>query len=94
MADGTYRRRIARQLNKGENVHALRRSLAYAGEGALRRRHHEQQTERAPALGDICPDTGRGRLSYPRAEYLFRQASKLHDRTAPCTPCTRCATPG
>jgi hypothetical protein len=24
---------------------ALRRSLAYAGEGALRRRHHEQQTE-------------------------------------------------
>jgi site-specific recombinase XerD len=34
---------------------------------------------RAPALGDICPDTGRGRLSYPRAEYLFKQASKLHD---------------
>ncbi|MEU8148838.1 hypothetical protein [Nonomuraea sp. NPDC048901] len=33
---------------------------------------------RAPALGDICPDTGRGRLSYPRAEYLFKQASKLH----------------
>ncbi|MGN9894688.1 site-specific integrase [Micromonospora sp. L31] len=34
---------------------------------------------RAPALGDICPDTGRGGLSYPRAEYLFKQASKLHD---------------
>lgn len=34
---------------------------------------------RAPALGDICPETGRGRLSYPRAEYLFKQASKLHD---------------
>jgi hypothetical protein len=45
LADETYRRRIARQLNKGENLHALRRSLAYAGEGALRRRHHEQQTE-------------------------------------------------
>ena len=43
LADETYRRRIARQLNKGENLHALRRSLAYAGEGALRRRHHEQQ---------------------------------------------------
>jgi Tn3 transposase DDE domain len=43
-ADETYRRRITRQLNKGENLHALRRSLAYAGEGALRR-HHEQQTE-------------------------------------------------
>jgi TnpA family transposase len=45
LADETYRRRIARQLNKGENLHALRRSLAYAGEGAIRRRHHEQQTE-------------------------------------------------
>ncbi|MGX6608240.1 Tn3 family transposase [Micromonosporaceae bacterium Da 78-11] len=45
LADETYRRRIARQLNKGENLHALRRSLAYAGEGALRRRHSEQQTE-------------------------------------------------
>jgi TnpA family transposase len=45
LADETYRRRIARQLNKGENLHALRRILAYAGEGALRRRHHEQQSE-------------------------------------------------
>ncbi|MBE1582708.1 hypothetical protein ACFPOI_60230 [Nonomuraea angiospora] len=24
---------------------------------------------------DICPATGRGRLSYPRAEYLFKTAS-------------------
>ncbi|MGI5126561.1 RNA polymerase sigma factor [Pseudonocardia sp. CA-107938] len=24
---------------------------------------------------DLCPETGRGRLSYPRAEYLFKQAS-------------------
>jgi Tn3 transposase DDE domain-containing protein len=29
-----------------ENLHALRRSLAGAGAGALRRRHHEQQSER------------------------------------------------
>ncbi|WP_344220269.1 tyrosine-type recombinase/integrase, partial [Nonomuraea bangladeshensis] len=27
---------------------------------------------RAPATADICPVTGRGRLSYPRAEYLFK----------------------
>jgi TnpA family transposase len=45
LADETYRRRIARQLNMGENLHALRRSLAYAGEGAVRGRHHEQQIE-------------------------------------------------
>ena len=38
-------RRIGRQLNKGENLHALKRSLAYAGEGALRRRHRHEQTE-------------------------------------------------
>lgn len=30
---------------------------------------------RAPAAGDLCPVTGRGRLSYERAEYLFKQAS-------------------
>ena len=34
---------------------------------------------RAPADKDICPETGRGRLSYPRAEYLFKQASKSVD---------------
>ncbi len=30
---------------------------------------------RAPAAGDLCPVTGRGRLSYERAEYLFKQGS-------------------
>ena len=44
-ADESYRRRIARQLNQGENLHALRRVLAYVGESAVRRRHHEQQSE-------------------------------------------------
>ncbi|MFD7547659.1 hypothetical protein [Streptomyces sp. NPDC059816] len=34
---------------------------------------------RAPALADIDPATGRGRLSYPRAERLFKTASALHD---------------
>jgi integrase len=41
---------------------------------------------RAPAAGrrtssaaDICPVTGRGRLSYPRAEYLFKTASARID---------------
>ncbi|MET7886647.1 Tn3 family transposase [Streptomyces avermitilis] len=37
---------MAWQLNKGENLHALRRELlASAGEGAVRRRHHAQQSE-------------------------------------------------
>ncbi|MFI7701444.1 tyrosine-type recombinase/integrase [Nonomuraea sp. NPDC049480] len=29
----------------------------------------------APSAADICPITGRGRLSYPRAEHLFKTAS-------------------
>jgi TnpA family transposase len=44
MADETYQRRIGRQLNKGENVHTLRRDLAHAHQGKLRRRYPEQQT--------------------------------------------------
>nr|WP_225953384.1 site-specific integrase [Kibdelosporangium phytohabitans] len=34
---------------------------------------------RMPAPQDICPETGRGRLSYPRAEYLFKQATRPLD---------------
>ncbi|MGH3609362.1 MAG: Tn3 family transposase, partial [Pseudonocardiaceae bacterium] len=45
LSDESLRRRIGRQLNKGENVHSLRRCLAYAHEGALRRRHPGQQSE-------------------------------------------------
>ena len=30
---------------------------------------------RMPAAADLCPETGRGRLSYERAEYLFKQAT-------------------
>lgn len=30
---------------------------------------------RSPAPGDLCPETGRRRLSYERAEYLFKQAT-------------------
>ncbi|MBL7622300.1 Tn3 family transposase [Frankia sp. AgB1.8] len=63
LADETYRRRIARQLNKGENLHALRRSLAYAGEGALRRRHHEQQTEQMGASPSRPTRSSAGPLS-------------------------------
>ena len=42
-----YRRKISRQLNKGESIHALKRDLIYAHEGAFRARHLEAQTEQA-----------------------------------------------
>ncbi|SDL28762.1 RNA polymerase subunit sigma-70 [Nonomuraea jiangxiensis] len=34
---------------------------------------------RVPAPADLCPITGRGRLSYPRAEFLFKAASARLD---------------
>ncbi|MEZ2390629.1 Tn3 family transposase [bacterium RCC_150] len=50
LADPGYRRKISRQLNKGESLHALKRDLLYAHEGAVRARHLEQQTEQAWCL--------------------------------------------
>lgn len=34
---------------------------------------------RMPTAADLCPETGRRRLSYERAEYLFKQATKPLD---------------
>ncbi|MEU6034430.1 hypothetical protein ABZ801_03405 [Actinomadura sp. NPDC047616] len=41
---------------------------------------------RTPAPADLCPRTGRRRLSYERAEYLFKQATRTLDRRAAATP--------
>ncbi|WP_264159296.1 transposase [Actinomadura rudentiformis] len=50
LSDAAYRRKISRQLNKGESLHALKRDLLYTHEGAVRARHLEQQTEQAWCL--------------------------------------------
>jgi TnpA family transposase len=50
LSDPAYRRKISRQLNKGESLHALKRDLLYAHEGAVRARHLEAQTEQAWCL--------------------------------------------
>nr|WP_260423281.1 transposase [Streptomyces spectabilis] len=50
LSDPVYRRKIARQLNKGESLHALRRQLHYAREGKGTRRQPEQQNEQAWCL--------------------------------------------
>lgn len=50
LSDPDYRRKIARQLNKGESLHALRRDLLYAHEGMIRARQLEDQTEQAWCL--------------------------------------------
>ena len=44
--DHEHRRRIHRQLNKGEAIHALRKDIFYANRGEIRKRHeHEQDTQ-------------------------------------------------
>ncbi|WSV81293.1 Tn3 family transposase [Nocardia sp. NBC_01009] len=50
LADPDYRRKISRQLNKGESLHALRRDLLYAHEGMIRARQLEDQAEQAWCL--------------------------------------------
>ena len=53
LADEELRRRIGRQLNKGEQLHALRRALFYANEGHVRHRTPEQQAEQALCLSIV-----------------------------------------
>ena len=50
LAEEDLRRRVHRQLNKGENLHALRRRIFFADQGHVRRRHHQDQTEQALCL--------------------------------------------
>ncbi len=50
LSDPAYRRRITRQLNKGESLHALRRDLHYAQQGTVAKPHLTEQTEQAWCL--------------------------------------------
>lgn len=66
---GTGTARLLPRLLKGRT----------AGPLFLADRRAAASGSRAPAAADLCPATGRGRLSYPRAEYLFKQASAKLD---------------
>jgi TnpA family transposase len=50
LSDPVYRRKISRQLNKGESLHALRRDLHYAQQGTISRTQLVEQTEQAWCL--------------------------------------------
>jgi len=50
VADEELRRRVRRQLNKGESLHALRRDLCFAHQGHVRRRHLDDQVDQALCL--------------------------------------------
>lgn len=53
LGDEELRRRVGRMLNKGEQLHALRRFLFYANEGHVRHRTPEQQTDQALCLAIV-----------------------------------------
>ena len=50
LSDPAYRRKIGRQLNKGESLHALRRDLHYAHQGTVGKPHLADQSEQAWCL--------------------------------------------
>lgn len=50
VANEELRRRVRRQLNKGESLHALRRDLFFAHQGHVRRRHLDDQVDQALCL--------------------------------------------
>ena len=53
----------------------LPRLIAGRTSGPLFLSHRRPAPARTPAAGDTCPHTGRARLSYERAEYLFKNAT-------------------
>ena len=53
LGDDELRHRVRRQLNKGEQLHALRREIFYANEGHIRQRTPDQQSEQALCLAIV-----------------------------------------
>ncbi|MFB9718150.1 Tn3 family transposase [Planobispora longispora] len=67
LSDPAYRRKISRQLDKGESLHALRRDLHYAQQDTITRPHLEQQTEQAWCLTVSASSPSTSRRSRPNS---------------------------
>jgi hypothetical protein len=66
---------------RAETARLLSELIAGRARGPLFLSDRRPGPARTPADADVCPDTGRRRLSYERAEYLFKQATKTLDPT-------------
>ena len=64
---------------RSESARLLPRLVAGRTRGPVFLADRRPGPSRMPAEADLCPETGRGRLSYERAEYLFKQATKPLD---------------
>ena len=53
-SDEAFRRRIGRQLNKGEAMHDLRHFISFAHGEKVRHRHHQDQTMQAHCLSLVA----------------------------------------
>ncbi|MFE9469146.1 DUF6596 domain-containing protein [Streptomyces virginiae] len=67
---------------RSETARLLPRLLAGRTRGPVFLSHRRPGPSRAPAQADQCLDTGRRRLSYERAEYLFKETTKPLDPAA------------
>jgi RNA polymerase sigma factor (sigma-70 family) len=64
---------------RAETARLLPRLVAGRTRGPLFLSDRRPAPARTPAAADLCPETGRRRLSYERAEYLFKQATRNFD---------------
>jgi RNA polymerase sigma factor (sigma-70 family) len=64
---------------RAETARLLPRLVAGRTRGPLFLSERRPAPSRTPPGADLCPETGRRRLSYERAEYLFKQATKPLD---------------
>jgi hypothetical protein len=64
---------------RAETARLLPRLVGGRTRGPLFLSDRRPAPARTPAEADLCPETGRRRLSYERAEYLFKQATRSLD---------------
>jgi len=93
--DPSYRRRLGRQLNKGESLHALRRGLFFAHLGHVRRRHLDDQVDQALCLTLVTNAAVLWTTTYmgDALDALRADSYPVTDRRGRRTPHTRAARP-
>ena len=76
-----YQKRIVRQLNKGEAIHALRNFLFVANERQIRKRHQESQLNQAACLNLVTNAVTLWNTVYLQAalEQLKREGYQVKD---------------
>jgi integrase len=66
---------VVRWIHWPGTARLLPRLIAGRASGPVFLSHRRPASARTPAASDTCPHTGRARLSYERAEYLFKKAA-------------------